>query len=62
MDSNDWDATLDPDPFSTYVVKSLFSLARYFSVVWFGPLSTGAWGPSKNIRTCTSCLVPAKPG
>ena len=30
-----------------FVVKSLLSLARYFSVVWLGPLSTGAWGPRK---------------
>ena len=33
--------------YSTYVVNSLFSLARYFSVVWFGPLSTGVGASEK---------------
>ena len=48
--------------FSTFIMKSLFFLARYFSIVQFRPLSMRVWWPFEKNRTCTSFLVPAMPG
>lgn len=47
---------------STFIVKSLFFLARYFSTLQFGPLSMLVWWPFENNRTCILFLVPATPG
>ena len=47
---------------STFVVESLFFLARYFSAVSFGLLSMRVGRHFQKHRTPESFLVPALPG
>src|SRR5437667_2984190 len=38
--------------FSTFIMESMFFLARYFSIVPCGPLSMRVWWPFQKNRTC----------
>jgi len=47
---------------SPLIKKSLLFLARYFSIVPFGPLSMHVWWPFEEYRTCIPFLVLSMSG